>query len=179
MSVYKGHKNSCFVVFFNFWICLNPLLYSQYYYGTVGSKKKIYIYIWTSICVHQHVPGTSSNTFNYVVNWVLTAKGRNWSTWGFCQTLRAGYLLCLALWQAIQETKQQAEQWGDKASQTAYAKGTWYMHAVVPCMRSKKVNGGRPLFQHNVQCNSLSGTLCFNYTLARQNQSMEEVVCNV
>lgn len=42
MSVYKGHKNCCFAVFFNFWICLNPPLYTQYYYGTVGSKK-IYI----------------------------------------------------------------------------------------------------------------------------------------
>lgn len=47
-----------------------------------------------------------------------------------------------------------------------------------PVCAAEKVNGGRPLTQSNVHCDSLSGTLCFNYSLAQWKRSVEEVACD-
>lgn len=47
-----------------------------------------------------------------------------------------------------------------------------------PACAAEKVNGGRPLTQRNVCCDSLSDTLCFNYTSKRRKRSVEEVACD-
>lgn len=121
---------------------------------------------------------------------ILSKRELSWCL----QTLRAGELVGLAesssqLAKTLREQKPKKKRKLQCRSKTCPCTGVLKkkknsclictsMICRPPVCAAEKVNGGRPLTQSNVHCDSLSGTLCFNYTLAQWKRSVEEVACD-